>query len=78
MIERLEATLEKYNHLQEELTKPEILSDHKKTKEYSQEISELEEIVTCYKKYKKVCRQLPTHFFSIVLCKFLFAWSDSA
>ena len=35
MIERLEATLEKYNYLQEELTKPEILSDIKKTREYS-------------------------------------------
>ena len=30
MIERLEATLEKYNHLQEELTKPEVLSDIKR------------------------------------------------
>ena len=54
MIERLEATLEKYNHLQEELTKPEILSDIKKTREYSKEMANLEDVVTCYKKYKKV------------------------
>ena len=54
MIERLEATLAKYNELQEELTKPEVLSDIKKTKEYSKEIANLEDIVTCYKKYKKV------------------------
>ena len=53
MIERLEATLEKYNTLQEELTKNEVLSDIKKTREYSKELSELEEIVKCYKKYKK-------------------------
>ena len=54
MIERLEATLEKYNHLQEELAKPEVLSDIKLTRTYSKEMSDLEDIVTCYKKYKKV------------------------
>ena len=58
MIERLEATLEKYNHLQEELTKPEILSDIKKTREYSKEVAALEEVVTCYKKYKKVLEEI--------------------
>ncbi len=58
MIERLEATLEKYNHLQEELTKPEILSDIKKTREYSKEIAALEDVVTCYKKYKKVLEEI--------------------
>ena len=54
MIERLEATLEKYNELETELTKPEVLSDIKKTREYSKEMASLEEIVECYKKYKKV------------------------
>ena len=54
MIERLEATLEKYNFLEKELTKPEILSDINKTRELSKEMSSLEELVTCYKKYKKV------------------------
>ena len=58
MIERLEATLEKYNQLQEELTKPEVLSDIKKTKAYSKEIAELEDIVACYKKYKKVLEDI--------------------
>ena len=58
MIERLEATLEKYNHLQEELTKPEILSDIKKTREYSKEVAALEDVVTCYKKYKKVLEEI--------------------
>ena len=53
MIERLEATLEKYNKLEEELTKPEVLSDIKKTREYSKEMSSLEDVVNCYKKYKK-------------------------
>ena len=54
MIERLEATLQKYEFLQNELTKPEILSDIKKTREYSNAMSELEDIVNCYKRYKQV------------------------
>ena len=54
MIERLEVTLEKYQSLEQELTKPEVLSDIKKTREYSKEMSSLEDIVICYKKYKKV------------------------
>ena len=54
MIERLEATLEKYQYLENELTKPEVLSDIKKTREYSKEMSNIEDIVICYKKYKKV------------------------
>ena len=58
MIERLEATLEKYNHLQEELTKPEILSDIKKTREYSKEVAALEDVVACYKKYKKILEEI--------------------
>ena len=58
MIERLEATLEKYNHLQNELTKPEVLSDIKKTKDYSKQMAELEEVVSCYKKYKKILEDI--------------------
>ena len=58
MIERLEATLEKYEQLEQELTKPEVLSDIKKTREYSKEMASLEEIVTCYKKYKNVLEDI--------------------
>ena len=54
MIDRLEATLQKYEQLEQELTKSEVLSDINKTKEYSKEMASLEDIVTCYKKYKKV------------------------
>ena len=53
MIERLEVTLEKFNQLENELTKPEVLSDIKKTREYSKEMAEIEDIVVCYKKYKR-------------------------
>ena len=58
MIERLEVTLEKYNSLKEELTKPEVLSDHQKMTKYSKEIAELEEIVNCYKEYKRVLKDI--------------------
>ena len=58
MIERLEASLEKYNYLQEELTKTEVLSDIKKTREYSKEMASLEDVVNCYKRYKKVLEEI--------------------
>ena len=58
MIERLEATLAKYNELETELTKPEVLSDINKTRKYSKEMSDLEDIVNCYKKYKKVLNDI--------------------
>ena len=40
MIDRLEATLKKYEELKEELTKEEVLNDIKKTKEYSKQMSD--------------------------------------
>ena len=58
MIDRLEVTLKRYEFLESELTKTEILNDLNKTKEYSQELANLEEIVTCYKKYKKVIEDI--------------------
>ena len=58
MIERLEATLAKYESLEQELTKPEVLSDIKKTREYSKELADLEEAVTEYKKYKKILEDI--------------------
>ena len=58
MIERLETILEKYNKLQDLLTNQEVLSDIKKTRQYSKELSELEDTVTCYKKYKKVLEDI--------------------
>ena len=58
MIERLEATLEKYNYLQEESAKTEVLSDIKKTREYSKEMASLEDVVNCYKRYKKVLEEI--------------------
>ncbi len=54
MIDRLEATLDKYNELEHELTKVEVLSDINKTREYSKELSAITDIVNCYKEYKRV------------------------
>ena len=53
MIERLEATLKRYEDLEQELTKPEVLSDINKTRQYSKEMADLEDIVNCYKNDKK-------------------------
>ena len=58
MIERLETTLKRYEELEEALTTPEVLSDIKKTREYSKEMSSLEDLVNCYKKYKKVLENI--------------------
>lgn len=53
MIERLNAITEKYNELQIELTKPEIISDYNKLKTLSKESSDLEETVKKYQEYKE-------------------------
>lgn len=52
MFERLNAIVEKYNELQNELTKPEIISDYNKLKSLSKESSDLEETVKKYQEYK--------------------------
>ena len=59
MIERLEATEKKYMDLQKELMSEEVLKDINKTRELSKEMSELEEVVTVYRGYKKVIDAIP-------------------
>ena len=54
MIDRLEATLARYNFLTEELSKPEVLSDVKKMTTLSKEQSSLTEIIEKYKEYKRI------------------------
>ena len=58
MIDRLEATLDRYNYLTEELAKPDIISDIKKMTTLSKEQSSLTEIIEKYKEYKKVLSDL--------------------
>ena len=54
MIDRLEATLKRYNEIGEELSSPEIISDIKKMTLLSKERTGLEKTVEVYKEYKKV------------------------
>ena len=58
MIERLELTEKRYNEIQELLMDPSIISDIKKSRELSIEASNLEDIVVCYHKYKRVLSDL--------------------
>ena len=45
MIERLESIKKKFEELNEELMKPEVLSDVKKSKEISIELASIEDVV---------------------------------
>ena len=54
MIERLEAIEKRYQEIETELTKPEVLSNINKTKDLSKEMRDLEETVTVYQEYKKI------------------------
>ena len=54
MIDRLEATLKRYNEIGEELSSPDIISDIKKMTVLSKERTSLEKIVEVYKEYKIV------------------------
>ena len=60
MIERLKAIEERYNKINQELIKPEILLDHNKTKELSKELTSLESIITLYHNYQKTNEDLKT------------------
>ena len=54
MIERLETTLNRYNELSEELSKPEVLSNVELMTALSKEQASISEIVEKYKEYKKI------------------------
>ena len=54
MIDRLEATLKRYNEIGEELANPSIVNDIKKMTELSREQTRLGNIVEVYLRYKKV------------------------
>ena len=54
MIDRLEATLKRYNDIERELSSPLVMNDIKKMTELSKERTRLEKIVEVYKNYKQV------------------------
>ena len=56
MIDRLEATLKRYNEINDELSNPDVFSDIKKMTELSKEKIRLEELVSTYSEYKNVLK----------------------
>ncbi len=58
MIERLELIKERFNEINEELLKPEVLSDFNKQKKLSKEKGSLEETVNKYEEYKKLTLEI--------------------
>ena len=58
MIDRLEATLKRYNEIISELSTPEVIQDIKKMTELSREQTRLTETVELYKKYKKLVENI--------------------
>ena len=58
MIDRLESCLDRYENIEKQLTMPEILNDIQKTTKLSKEMRDLEDVVNCYKKYKKVLQAI--------------------
>ncbi|MDE6285049.1 MAG: peptide chain release factor 1 [Bacilli bacterium] len=58
MFNRLDAIVDKFNELSEELVKPEVLNNFNKLKELSKEQSDLKETVEVYAEYKKVLENL--------------------
>ncbi len=58
MFEHLEEIEKRYNEITEELTDPVVLNDIKKMSELSKELSDIEEVVNCFKKYKKTIQEI--------------------
>jgi len=58
MLDKLKDIAEKYYHLEERLTDPEIVTDIKKYKKVSQEYKSLQGIVEVYNEYKNVLDNL--------------------
>ncbi len=58
MIERLQNIEKKYNELTEELMKPEVLSDIKKTLSLTKEQASLKDAYEAYQKYKKITNDI--------------------
>ncbi|WP_181346757.1 peptide chain release factor 1 [Thalassobacillus sp. CUG 92003] len=58
MIERLQTLEDRYEKLNELLSDPEVINDHKKLRDYSKEQSDLEGTVQKYREYNNVTSQL--------------------
>ncbi len=58
MFENLEKIIERFEEINQELMKPEVVSDQQKLIKLTKERSELEDIVKTYKKYKEVKKDI--------------------
>lgn len=58
MLERLEAVVARYEELSRLLCDPEVVNDPEKLRTYAKEQADLEETVTTYRAYKRVCEEL--------------------
>ena len=58
MFENLEKLVQRFEEINEELTKPEVVSDQQKLIKLTKERSELEEIVNTYKRYKEIKKNI--------------------
>ncbi|HAR92268.1 MAG TPA: peptide chain release factor 1 [Eubacterium sp.] len=56
MFDKLEAIVERFNEINEQLTKPEVVNDQNKYRKLMKEQSDLEPIVEAYEEYKK-CKE---------------------
>src|SRR5690625_2966695 len=58
LLERLEILEDRYEELNQLLSDPKVIQDVDKLREYSKEQSDMEDIVTKYRKYKEVVSEL--------------------
>ncbi len=58
MIDRIEALVRRYRHIQEDLARPEVVSDPQKLAELGREMRGLEDLVAAYEEFQAVQRQL--------------------
>ena len=58
MIDRIEALVRRYRHIQEDLARPEVVSDPQKLAELGREMRGLQDLVAAYEEFQAVQRQL--------------------
>lgn len=61
LLDKLEAIKNRYDHIAEELTKSDIVSDQKTYIRLNKEYSDLTEIIDIYKEYKELCSNISTN-----------------
>jgi len=58
MLERLADLEARYTELEQQLTDPEVIADHRRVQELAQERSDLETVVLLYRRYREAAQQL--------------------